>query len=72
MSKKVKKNEVPVSVIVPRCLDIPQLATYLSASEWSARRLLWSNQIPHFRIGKRFVCDIADVDRYIELRKGAL
>jgi excisionase family DNA binding protein len=52
--------------ITPRLLTIPQAATYLSATVWSVRELLWSNTIPHAVIGRRHLIDRADLDRYID------
>jgi excisionase family DNA binding protein len=52
--------------ITPRLLTIKQAATYLSATIWSVRELLWSDSIPHVVIGRRHLIDRGDLDRYID------
>src|SRR4051812_40160171 len=52
--------------ITPRLLTIKQAATYLSATIWSVRELLWSDRIPHVVIGRRHLIDRGDLDRYID------
>ena len=41
----------------------------LSCSVWVVRSLLWSKEIPHIRIGKKFLIDPADLRAYIQRQK---
>lgn len=41
----------------------------LSSSVWTVRGLLWNNEIPHIKIGRRFLVDPADLRAFIQRKK---
>lgn len=53
----------------PRLLTVKAAAAYLSATVWAVRTLGWSKQIPTIKIGRGFLFDREDLDRYIEQQK---
>lgn len=52
----------------PRLLTLPQAAAYMNCALWQVRQLCWAKQIPHIKMGKRFVVDRGDLDRWIDRR----
>jgi len=56
--------------IVPRLLRIQDAAKYLSATTWFVETLIRERKIPFLVLGKRYVIDSRDLDRWIENRKG--
>ena len=67
MSKKSVNEQV--SPESPRLLDIPRAAAYLSTTKCCIRHLVWRNEVPHIRLGKKILFDRADLDRYVEKLK---
>jgi excisionase family DNA binding protein len=53
----------------PLLLDIKSAARVLSCTTWAVRSLLWSKEIPHIKIGRRFLIDPADLRSYIARQK---
>jgi len=53
----------------PRLLNIPDAATYMGCTVWFVRTLIWSRQVQHLRLGKRFLLDRSDLDRFIDSQK---
>ena len=53
----------------PRLLNLKKSAEYLSAHLWALRKLVRTRQIPHVRLGRGYLIDRADLDRYIEKNK---
>jgi excisionase family DNA binding protein len=67
------QSVVPSVTTQPRLLGIKDAARYLGATVWFVRSALWAGELPYLTLGKRFVIDIADLDRYVEAKKsGAL
>jgi excisionase family DNA binding protein len=58
--------------VQPRLITIQALAAYLSCTLWAARTLLWEEEIPYIKIGKRHLVDLADVDSFIARKRGGL
>jgi len=54
--------------ITPRLVTIKQAAAYCSCSVWSIRQAIWSKELPACMIGKRYLIDRADLDRFIDAR----
>jgi excisionase family DNA binding protein len=52
-------------------LDIRATARALSSSVWAIRALLWNNEIPHIKIGRKFLIDPADLRAFIQRKKEA-
>jgi hypothetical protein len=52
-------------VIAPRLLDVTQAAVYLSSTPWAVRKLQWSREVPHIRLGSKVLFDILDLDAFI-------
>jgi excisionase family DNA binding protein len=52
-----------------RMLPLRAAATYLGATVWFMRTLVWRREIPHLVFGKRIVFDRADLDRYVDSQK---
>lgn len=70
--KKSVAPAIPASVVPPTELllvDIKTASRMLSCSVWVVRSLLWSKEIPHIRIGKKFLIDPADLRAYIQRQK---
>ena len=44
-------------------------SAYLSCTIWFLRTLVWKNEIPHTKLGKRIVFDKVDLDRYVDQLK---
>ena len=53
----------------PRLLGVREAATYLGSTVWAIRTLVWEEQIPHIRIGKRLLIDRADLDNFVDQHK---
>jgi len=54
--------------ITPRLVTIKQAAAYCSCSIWAIRSLIWSWELPACKIGKRYLIDRGDLDRFIDAR----
>ena len=54
--------------ITPRMVTIKQAAAYCSCAVWAIRQFIWSKELPAFKIGKRYVIDRGDLDRFIDAR----
>jgi excisionase family DNA binding protein len=60
---------IPSSSVEPLLLDIRGAARVLSSSVWAVRSLLWSKEIPHIKIGRKFLIDPTDIRAFIERQK---
>ena len=58
-------KDAPIS---PRLITIKQAAAYCSCAVWAIRQFIWSKELPAFKIGKRYVIDRGDLDRFIDAR----
>lgn len=69
-SKQSNPASGPASTVqvVPRLLTIKQAAAYLSCAVWQMRTLLWSKEIAHIKLGKKFLIDRDDLDRFVDRR----
>ena len=54
--------------IAPRLVTIKQAASYCSCSVWAIRDVIWSRELPACKIGKRYLIDRGDLDRFIDAR----
>ena len=54
--------------ITPRLVTIKQAAAYCSCSVWAIRQVIWSKELPACMIGKRYLIDRGDPDRFIDAR----
>ena len=61
-------NPAVTVALQPRLLTIKQAAQYLSCAVWQVRTLLWSKEIPHLKLGKKFLIDRDDLDSFIDRR----
>lgn len=52
-----------------RWYDVQEAAAYLAVRPYTVRDAIWSGQLPYARLGKRFVLDVRDLDRFAESRK---
>jgi excisionase family DNA binding protein len=55
--------------IEPRLLRVSEAARYLGATVWFVRSMVWSDAVPHLRLGKRILFDQHDLDDYIAREK---
>ena len=46
-----------------------EAAEYLSATAPAIRRLISQSELPNVKLGKRFIIDRQDLDRWIERKK---
>ncbi len=54
--------------ITPRLVTIKQAAAYCSCAVWSIRQAIWSKELRACMIGKRYLIDRGDLDRFIDAR----
>jgi len=50
-------------------LDLRAAARLLSSTVWSVRGLLWRNEIPYIKIGRRFLIELTDLRAFIQRKK---
>lgn len=55
-------------LITPRLVTIKQAAAYCSCSVWAIRDVIWSRELPACKIGRRYLIDRGDLDRFIDAR----
>ena len=72
MSKpKRPKSAVNQSLSDPLLLDVRGAAHVLCSSVWTVRGLLRHDEIPHIKIGRKFLIDPADLRAFILRKKVA-
>lgn len=54
--------------IAARLVTIKQAAAYCSCAVWAIRQAIWSKELRACRIGRRFLIDRNDLDRFIDAR----
>lgn len=54
-----------------RLLTVKQAAVYLGTCVYQVRQLGYSKQLPHIKLGKRFLIDRADLDALVAKLKAA-
>jgi excisionase family DNA binding protein len=66
-----KPPAAPVVPVIngPRLLSLKQSADYLGAHLWAIRQMIRNREIPYVQIGRKFLIDRFDLDRYIEKNK---
>lgn len=52
-----------------RWYDVQEAAAYLAVRPYTVRDAIWSGQLAYCKLGKRFILDRADLDRFAESRK---
>lgn len=57
------------TAIQPRLLNIEEAAQYLATTTWAVRKLLWSKEVPHIKLGTRLLIDKQDLDSFINRAK---
>ena len=62
--------QLPLVLIIPRVLTVPNAARYLSATTWFVEELLRSGEVRSYIQGKRRVVDVRELDKYVD-RKNA-
>jgi excisionase family DNA binding protein len=67
----VAPAQTPVLPVTPRLLSMKDAAKYLGCAYWAVRTLLWGKQIPYIQIGRRFVIDRTDLDKWVDKQKAA-
>ena len=67
-STSVQSNSFPTE---PFLLDIRGVAHVLSSSIWTVRALLWNDEIPHIKVGRKFMVDPYDLREFIRRKKEA-
>jgi excisionase family DNA binding protein len=66
-SLHANRDQITIA-IAPRLLTIKQAAAYCSCSIWAIREVILSNELPAYKIGRRFLIDRSDLDRFIDAR----
>ena len=61
-----KVNNDPIQ---PRLLGVAAAASYLGATPWFIRSLVWERKVPFLRLGKRLLLDKADLDNFVSAQK---
>lgn len=70
MSPKKKATTTDSDVLRPRWLRVAQAAAYLSLTKFAIRELAREGHIRFTQVGKRWLFDIADLDRFAERAAG--
>jgi excisionase family DNA binding protein len=52
-----------------RGVTVLEAASYLSTTVPAIRRLISKGELPYLKLGKRFIIDRLDLDKFIERRK---
>ena len=55
--------------MTPRLMNVKDAASYLGATVWFVRSLVWSGEIASCRLGKRLLIDRQDLDQYVDRQK---
>jgi excisionase family DNA binding protein len=50
-------------------LTVKEAASYLGATVWFIRELVWGRKVRSLKFGKRIVFDRADLDAFVEQQK---
>jgi len=53
----------------PRLLSIKKASIYSGIPIWGIRNLIWNEQIPFIRIGKKLYLDVEDIENWIKHNK---
>jgi excisionase family DNA binding protein len=67
-----KKRTIPAPDPGRRYLRIDEAAQYLGATEWFIRTLGWRKAISIIPMGKRYLIDRDDLDKYAQSQKTSL
>jgi excisionase family DNA binding protein len=67
LKPEVAKLAVPT--IQPALLDVKQAAIYLGRSEPSIQNMIWKQELPVVRVGRRVHLHRPDLDAFIEKNK---
>jgi excisionase family DNA binding protein len=52
-----------------RGVTVQEAAAYLSTTVPAIRRLIYLRELPYTKLGKRFIIDRVDLDKFIETKK---
>lgn len=55
--------------VLKRLYTIAEAAVFLGRSTWSIRRLIWAEELPTVRVGRRVHVDVRDMDAFIDKHK---
>ncbi len=70
IQKRFKKPVVPVVAINgPRLLSLKDGAVYLGAHLWAVRQMVRNRELPYVQIGRKYLIDRLDLDRFVERNK---
>lgn len=70
IQKRFKKPIAPFMAISgPRLLSVKDAATYLGAHLWAIRQLVRNRELPYVQIGRKYLIDRMDLDRFVERNK---
>ena len=70
IQKRFKKSIPPATPIAgPRLLSLKDSATYLGAHLWAIRQMVRNQELPYVQIGRKFLIDRIDLDRFVERNK---
>ena len=70
IQKRFKKPVVPVVAINgPRLLSLKDAAVYLGAHLWAVRQMVRNRELPYVQIGRKYLIDRLDLDRFVERNK---
>ena len=66
---QTRKRPPKAPTLPHRLHSIEDSARYLGVSPWTLREMIWRNDLPHVKIGRRQYLDIRDLDQFIEQSK---
>jgi excisionase family DNA binding protein len=71
IQKRFKKPTSVASTTIsgPRLLSLRDSANYLGAHVWAIRQMVRKREIPYIQIGRKYLIDRMDLDRFVERNK---
>lgn len=71
IQNRYKKSNGPAVIEGKRWFKLTDAAVYMAAHLWFVRELIRNGKIPHQKVGRGYVLDKIDLDRYLESNKAA-
>jgi len=68
-SAQSKSNPAHSQDVEPRLLRLKDAAAYLNCTVWFLRERIWSREIQYLQLGKRYLFDRGDLDRFVDQNK---
>ena len=63
--RPVKESQKKANTPEKRFVSLKEAAVYTSLSIWTLREACWNGAIPYFRVGRRILLDVDNVNAWI-------